>query len=109
MSLQPSIIDLTPQQVKRALDANKIILIDVREAHEFADEHIAGALNFPLSCFDPDALPKPDDGRYLVFQCAGGFRSAKALTACHNAGLCIEHHLAGGIGAWKAAGFATVR
>jgi len=47
--------DLTPTEVKTALDAGRILLIDVREPAEFAAERIHGALNFPLSTFDPAA------------------------------------------------------
>ena len=82
-------------------------MIDVRETHEFEGEHIAGALNFPLSSFDPAALPEADD-RYIVLSCAGGVRSVRAAEACHAQGLDIEHHLAGGLNAWKAVGFPTV-
>ena len=60
--------DLSPREVKAALDAHEILLIDVREPAEFAAERIHGAVNFPLSTFDPRALPKADDKR-IVFQC----------------------------------------
>jgi len=104
-----TIKNMSPQQVKQGLEANEIILIDVREDNEFSAEHIKGALSFPLSRLDPSKLPVPPEGQYLVFQCAGGVRSAKAVTQCKNAGLCVEQHLAGGIAAWKAAGFPTTR
>jgi rhodanese-related sulfurtransferase len=101
------ITDLTPHQLKAAHDANEILLIDVREPGEFAAERIHGALNFPLSTFDPAALPKADD-RTIVFQCGSGKRSATAVDQCRKAGHAIDAHLAGGIGAWKAAGLPTV-
>lgn len=99
--------DLTPQQVKAALDAHKILLIDVREPAEFAAERIHGALNFPLSTFDPGALPKADD-KTIVFQCGSGKRSATAVDQCRKAGHAIDAHLAGGITAWKAQGLPMV-
>lgn len=103
----PKTKDLSPQQVKAALDADEILLIDVREPAEFAAERIAGALNVPLSGFDPDALP--DAGtRTIVLQCAGGKRSAMAVEQCRKAGQVIETHLAGGLAAWKAAGLSTI-
>jgi rhodanese-related sulfurtransferase len=99
--------DLSPAQVKAALDAHAILLIDVREPAEFAAERIHGALNFPLSTFDPTALPKTDD-RTIVFQCGSGKRSANAVDLCRKAGHDIDAHLAGGIMAWKAQGLPTV-
>ena len=103
----PKTKDLTPQQVKAALDAREIVLIDVREPSEFADERIAGALNVPLSTLDPAALPAAG-ARTIVLQCAGGKRSAIAVDQCRKAGQAIETHLAGGLAAWKAAGLPTV-
>ena len=103
----PKTRDLTPQQVKTALAAGEILLIDVREPGEFAAERIAGALNVPLSTFDPAALPHPVD-KTIVLQCAGGKRSAMAVDQCRKAGQAIETHLAGGLAAWKAAGLPTV-
>lgn len=103
----PKTKDLTPQQVKVALDAREILLIDVREPDEFAAERIAGAVNVPLSTFNPAALPEAK-GKTIVLQCAGGKRSAMAVDKCQKANQAIETHLAGGLGAWKAAGLPTV-
>ena len=103
----PKTKDLTPQQVKAALDAGEILLIDVREPDEFAAERIAGSRNLPLSKFSPSALPKAD-GKTVVLQCAGGKRSAMAVDQCRKAGEAIETHLAGGLAAWKAAGLPTI-
>jgi len=103
----PKTKDLNPQQVKAALDAHDILLIDVREPDEFAAERIAGATNVPLSTFNPAALPDAG-GKTIVLQCAGGKRSAMAVDRCRKAGVAIETHLAGGLMAWKAAGLPTV-
>ena len=103
----PKTTDLTPSQVKAALDAQEILLIDVREPAEFAEERIAGAMNVPLSTFDPAALPDAG-GKTIVLQCAGGKRSAMAVGKCRQANQVIETHLAGGLMAWKAAGLPTV-
>ncbi len=103
----PKTKDLTPLQVQAALEAHEILLVDVREPAEFAAERIHGALNFPLSTFDPGALPEAGD-RLMVLQCGSGKRSAMAIDQCRKAGHAIESHLAGGIMAWKAAGFPTV-
>lgn len=103
----PRIKDLSAYQVKAAHDAGAILLIDVREPTEFAAERIHGALNFPLSTFDPAALPKGED-RTIVFQCGSGKRSAMAVDLCRRAGRAIDAHLAGGIMAWKVAGLPTM-
>lgn len=103
------LITLTPQQVKDGVDAGEIILIDVREVHEFNEVHIEGAQNFPLSSFDPDALPVPLEGQYLVMMCARGMRSQRAVEACQVAGADIHTHMGGGIFAWFEAGLPLVK
>lgn len=100
------ITDLTPIDVARRLERGDIVLIDVREPAEYACGRIKGALNYPLSTFDPRALPFPSS-KTIVLQCGSGKRSAAALERCQRAGLPIEHHLAGGMNAWRGAGLAT--
>lgn len=99
--------NLDPKDVARWLAEKSIMLVDVREPAEYEAEHIQGALLFPLSSFDPNALPDPKDLK-LVFQCGSGMRSAKAVAACETAGLSFDSHMKGGIQAWKAAGLPTV-
>jgi rhodanese-related sulfurtransferase len=98
-----SVVNLTPTDVATLLAENKIVLIDVREPQEYLAERIPGALLFPLSTFDPAHLPEASADRPLVFHCAAGGRSGRAAQACLAAGLPHGRHLAGGIGAWKAA------
>lgn len=99
--------NLAPADVARQLAERAIVLIDVREPDEVARERIHGALFHPLSTFDPGALP--DSGpRKIVLQCGSGMRSAKALAACHAAGVEVAGHLAGGLKAWKEAGLPVV-
>jgi rhodanese-related sulfurtransferase len=98
-----SIRNLTPEEVAEGLAADKILLIDVREPNETAHGSIRGALLVPLSRFDPLDLPDPQ-GREVVFACATGVRSIKAVEVSQAAGLAYDAHLAGGIASWKAAG-----
>jgi rhodanese-related sulfurtransferase len=102
----PAVEDLTVEQVKAGLEDGTILLVDVREPNELAVERIPGAIDFPLSTFDPAALPDPE-GKRLVFSCRSGRRSVTASQAAQAAGLPHDAHMAGGILAWKAAGFDT--
>ncbi len=101
------VIDLTPEEVQVKLAAHDIVLIDVREPREFGSERIHGALNFPLSTFDPAFLPIADSAM-IVFQCGTGKRSAMAGEKAASVLKGDARHLAGGITAWKAAGIKTV-
>lgn len=100
--------EVTAPELQAMMAAGGVTLIDVREPNEFAAEHIAGAINQPLSSFDPEALPVVA-GTTVVLQCAGGKRSGMALDRCATAQAAIDTHLGGGLAAWKAAGLPTVR
>jgi glyoxylase-like metal-dependent hydrolase (beta-lactamase superfamily II)/rhodanese-related sulfurtransferase len=83
------------------------LLIDVRTAPEWSDSHIDGALNLPLSQLTDRFDEVPSD-RPLVVYCAGGYRSAVAVSLLRREGLREVANLVGGIGAWEAAQLATV-
>ena len=101
-----TVINLTPEEVDTALRTGQTLLIDVREPSEFEAERISGAINMPLSSFDPAALPR-DSGKRLILSCAGGVRSISALNAARNAWLDLHENLGGGLRAWTAAGLPT--
>src|SRR6266478_9083557 len=98
--------DLAPEEVARGLAEGKMLLVDVREPSETAVERYPEAVYLPMSEFDPAAIPDPA-GRQVVFACRSGNRSVTASLAAQSAGLSYDAHLAGGMKAWKAAGFPT--
>lgn len=102
-----SVQDLAPADVARWMAERAILLVDVREPDEYAAERIHGALLYPLSTFDPRALPDTGQAK-IVFQCGSGMRSAKALAAASATGLSIAGHLTGGLKAWKDAGLPVI-
>lgn len=79
------------------------LVVDVREPDEFAQGHIPGAVNLPLSAFDPAAIPDAA-GKTVVLNCLGGKRSGMALEKCSAAQAAINTHLAGGFKAWADSG-----
>ncbi|MCC6926704.1 rhodanese-like domain-containing protein [Novosphingobium sp.] len=95
--------ELTPRQLDSMIQQGRALVVDVREADEFAAGHIPGAINVPLSVFRASQLPDPGD-KTLILNCAAGRRSAMALDKCAAARAEIDTHLAGGFGAWRAAG-----
>ena len=52
--------------------------VDVREADEFADGHVPGAVNLPLSAFKAEQLPPPSEVP-VVLMCRSGRRAGQAL------------------------------
>ena len=100
------VVDLDRETVKRGLADGSLLLIDVREDHEFARGHIPGSVSHPLSTFDAAALKAmiEADGRRPVFSCASGVRSIHAIAAAQQSGLDLSEHYAGAFKDWYAAG-----
>lgn len=57
---------------------DRAILVDVREADEFASGHIPGAVNHPLSQIASIGDRIPDRDRPVFVYCLSGGRSGKA-------------------------------
>ncbi|WP_237452226.1 rhodanese-like domain-containing protein [Qipengyuania algicida] len=100
--------ELSPGELEQLMAGDKAVVVDVREPGEFASGHITGAINRPLSSFDPSALPRAP-GKTVVLVCAGGKRSAMALNKCAKAEAAIDTHLNGGMAAWACANLPVQR
>ena len=97
--------DVSRDDLKKGLHDGSIILVDVREPHEFEDGHIPGARLNALQSFAADALPPREPGKKIVFSCRSGKRSLVALDRARAAGRTdITAHYAGGMLDWNAAG-----
>lgn len=105
---EPSHREIGAAELAAMVRAGEALVVDVREVEEFAAGHIPGAINMPLSIFQPSKLPDPAD-KTLVLNCLGGKRSAMALDKCGTAQAAVDTHLAGGFGAWQAAGLPIER
>jgi rhodanese-related sulfurtransferase len=104
MSFQPPrVTNLTIDDVRRGLADGSMLVVDVREPHEYMMGHIPGAISLPLSSFDPSAVPL-DTGKRVVFACAAGVRSVQALALAQAAGLKLTEHYRGGFKDWAMAG-----
>ena len=104
MGAEAGVLTIEPRALSTRLDANEAIqLIDVRTPEEFAQGHIAGAINVPLDTFDPAALPDPQ-GAERVLYCRSDRRSGIAAEKLADATGRNAIHLEGGILAWDAAG-----
>jgi len=88
-------------ELVRAHQERRCIIVDVREPHEFKGGHIPGAVNRPLSRFDPASLAH---GKPVVLICQAGGRSATALRRALASGLQGVRHYAGGMSGWRARG-----
>lgn len=105
---KPKHKEITATQLAELVDKGEVLVVDVREVNEFADGHIPGAVNMPLSTFQASKLPKAE-GKTIILNCLGGKRSGMALDKCSVAQEAVDTHLAGGFGAWASAGLPVER
>lgn len=93
--------DVGYDELRQAVSDGGVTVVDVREPHEFAGGHIPGAINLPLSRFQPDQIPP---GKPPVLICQAGARSARALAQALTAGVADARHYPGGMSGWRARG-----
>ncbi|CAA7613637.1 rhodanese-like domain-containing protein [Magnetospirillum sp. UT-4] len=99
---------VSPAEIKQWHKAGEAVLIDVREAGEFAAERIPGAINLPLSTFDPAKVPVVPEGKKLVIHCRSGARCGMAAARLAASGFSGDiHRMEGGIMGWRFVGGPT--
>jgi adenylyltransferase/sulfurtransferase len=92
--------DITPQDLATRLAAgDRLVLLDVREPHEWDIVHLDGAQLIPVNNVTGRAgeLSTADE---IVVYCKGGTRSARAVSALRDLGFRKLWNLKGGINAW---------
>ena len=68
-------------------DGKQLIVVDVREAHEYAAGHLEGAVHIGKGVLERDIEKQDwDDDARIVLYCGGGFRSALAAKAVQDMG-----------------------
>ncbi|OJW82216.1 MAG: MBL fold metallo-hydrolase [Bacteroidetes bacterium 46-16] len=92
------IIDIEPDEL--AMDMphdNRLEVIDVRKATEFAAGHVKGAVNTPLdTLMDPVNVAMIDTENNLYVHCAGGYRSVIAASLLKRQGYHNLRNVLGG-------------
>ncbi|HVK48690.1 MAG TPA: rhodanese-like domain-containing protein, partial [Pseudobacter sp.] len=75
-----------------------LVVVDVRRETEFADGHVANAMNIPLAeMTDPGNLAMLEEHQNLYVHCAGGYRSVIAASMMKRQGI---HNLRNILGGW---------
>ncbi|HBT4795310.1 TPA: hypothetical protein MB349_005142, partial [Klebsiella quasipneumoniae subsp. similipneumoniae] len=99
-----TIATLTPAEARVQI-AQGARLIDIRDADEYAREHIPDAELVPLAALNGGATLNARAGERVIFHCQAGSRTQNnAIRLAAAAAPAQVSLLAGGIQAWKAAG-----
>lgn len=93
------------------MEEGGVLVVDVREADEFAAGHLPGAINVPRGILEAAAEcgNKHRDERLcnardktLLLYCASGARSAMACATLRHMGFSEAYSLSGGMDVWEA-------
>ncbi len=107
-----------PSQVNEALahqheagpEQQEIVLVDVREKHEWNEGHIPGAIHVPRGYLELQVEEAvPDKSKTVVLYCAGGVRSLMAGVTLQQMGYQDVISMSGGFGQWKGNGYPFVQ
>ncbi len=108
--------EIAPEDARKLLDAEDrggFHFVDVREADEFTDGHIPGALNYPRGFLEVRADKRhrkrdpwlEDRRRKLILYCGGGNRSALATQTLQQMGFERIRSLREGWSGWDDRGY----
>jgi rhodanese-related sulfurtransferase len=86
---------------------NPPLVIDIRAPREWNAGHLSHSINLPLTQLQQRIKEVPRECRIAV-HCAGGYRSAIAVSILNQHGITNVIELAGGITAWETAKFPVV-
>lgn len=99
---RPVVPEVTPAEAKVRQDQGAVV-VDVREAEEWQEGHVSGAVHIPLATL-PQRLHQLDPQQEVITVCRGGNRSAFAADALLKAGFLRVSSMAGGTLAWTEQG-----
>lgn len=104
------VANLTPTEAVLLMNRSNAVVVDVREATEYAQGHIADAKHIPLAQLGErlKELARYKEKPVLV-HCQGGVRSAKACDLLAKQGFTKLYNLQGGINAWQQAKLPVVK
>ena len=119
---------MTPRQLYGRLHDGATCIVDVRPTHEYTSGHIPGALHLDLYGISLNNTGQEafeafmwtlsylmgsrgigSDATVVFYENDSGMRAARGFWICEYLGHTDVHVLDGGLGAWRAAGYATTR
>ena len=100
-------MEISPVEAAHEVERGAM-LIDVREKEDWDAAHIPGAVHLGRDILELEIEDHaPDLSTPIICHCGGGSRSALAAESLQRMGYTNVKSLAGGMKAWKKAGFAV--
>jgi rhodanese-related sulfurtransferase len=101
---------IDPAAVQRLMEVGRPLVIDVREAPEWAAGRIAGSVHIPIRTLPAEIAKLPEGrGHPIVVVCKAGVRGHFVNAILRMWGYTNVTTMRGGLDAWTAAGLAVTR
>ena len=92
-------LEITIIEAAQLRETPGIVLLDVREPHEYAHCHVEGSVHIPMGQIPARLAELPDDQQILVL-CHHGGRSMRVTQFLRANHFPLVSNIAGGIDAW---------
>jgi rhodanese-related sulfurtransferase len=97
-------------QATQLINQGKTLLLDVRDAADYAAGHMRDARNIPQKELSGRVAELDKfKAKTVVVVCANGVQSSRATAVLKNSGFNEVYSLDGGLAAWQAQGLPTVK
>src|SRR5438270_5382086 len=103
MTQASSVSSISPEDLKKKIDADEVQVIDIRAAPDVAGGHVPGARNIAGTYFAA-RIGELKEGKDVVLVCEEGDKSAKLAASIDDNRVSHLYVLEGGFQAWIAAG-----
>lgn len=99
-----TVAQVQPAEAAARAQSGAAVIVDVRNADEWAHGHIPGAVHIPLGELPARAAELRRDDKQVVLHCAAGGRAAIGASVLLALGTTNVANMEGGFGAWEQAG-----
>ena len=94
--------DITPEEARDLIDStDTLIILDVREPHEYCGGHIPGAVNYPWNSGVLEERYEELINNEILVVCRSGGRSNQAANFLDSKGYTLVYDMLGGMNAWE--------
>ncbi|WP_454762708.1 rhodanese-like domain-containing protein [Cupriavidus campinensis] len=101
---------VNPAAATQLINKRNAVIVDIRDAAEFAKGHLPQAKSAPLADLPSRAMGLAKDKSVpLIVVCQTGQRAGKAQAALKEAGYSEVYALEGGMAAWQQAGLPVIK
>jgi rhodanese-related sulfurtransferase len=109
-ALQRRGVKVTLLRATQMMNQGKTLVLDVRDAAQFAEGHLRESKNIPLKDL-PKRIGEIDKfkSKQVIVVCASGVQSSRATGELQKAGFEQVFSLDGGLAAWRAQGLPTTK